>query len=35
MWRTLLQEFRVRVRRKRVERPMRERGLKARRKKRG
>ncbi|MDR2792346.1 MAG: IS3 family transposase, partial [Treponema sp.] len=35
VWRTLLQEFRVRVRRKRAERPMRERGLKARKKKSG
>ncbi|MDR2798736.1 MAG: IS3 family transposase [Treponema sp.] len=35
VWQTLLQEFRVRVRRKRVERLMREQGLKARRKKRG
>ncbi|MDR2793944.1 MAG: IS3 family transposase [Treponema sp.] len=35
VWRTLLQEFRVGVSRKWVERPMRERGLKARKKKRG
>ncbi|MDR2798332.1 MAG: IS3 family transposase, partial [Treponema sp.] len=35
VWQTLLQEFQVRVSRKRVERLMREQGLKARRKKRG
>jgi transposase len=35
VWQTLLQEFRVRVSRKRVERLMREQGLKARKKKRG